>query len=192
MCRNVCVVKIAVFIPYFLFASKLIPVPLLYFFQFRAILVQGQKIIYQGDTMFKNIALGSALALALVTNAPVFANEHCQKHMDYMTQSLQLTSEQKAKIQTIRDEVKTNISSNRDQLKAIKTQIREMVTSDTIDQAKLDSLIQQKTTLMASMMKSRITMQNQIYNLLTPEQKKQFSDLMSKWEEKRKAMKEGC
>lgn len=152
--------------------------------------------------MFKKIMLCSTLALSMAATTPlVFADSTsdtstastmCQKRMDFMQKNLNLTSDQQAKMKAIHDSGKDAMQANWKQMKAIRDQIKKLVASDSLDQGQLDSLIQQKTTLMATMMKARITMQNQMYNVLTADQKKQFHDTMAKWEAQRKEWHKGC
>ncbi|KTC67928.1 16 kD immunogenic protein [Legionella birminghamensis] len=110
------------------------------------------------------------------------------KRWQEMVQTLQLTQDQQDKIKAIKDNAKSTMKDNWQQMKSIREEMKALVMSPTLDQAKLDSLIQQKTNLMASMMKTKITMKNQIYNLLNDQQKQQYQTLMSQWEAKRKQM----
>jgi len=152
--------------------------------------------------MFKKIILCSSLAFSLAVAAPlVFADDTssntapstlCQKRMDFMNKTLQLSSDQQAKIKAIHDSGKAAMKANWQQLKGLKDQMKQLVASDKLDQGQLDTLVQQKTALMGTMMKARVTLQNQVYNVLNDQQKKQFHDAMAKWEAQKKEWHKGC
>ncbi|KTD08120.1 Spy/CpxP family protein refolding chaperone [Legionella jamestowniensis] len=107
------------------------------------------------------------------------------KRMQEMMDSLNLDASQQAKIKTIKDQLKQSQQSNWEQMKSIRSQIHDLVTADSMDNSKLDSLINQKKELLGQMMKAKITAKQQIYSVLNADQKSQFKQMMKQWEEKR-------
>lgn len=133
----------------------------------------------------KSICL-AALALVFTLGQPVFANTisptqskpcHCHDHKKLLNQ-LNLTQEQKTKIKTIKMQAQKTIKENYRQLKAIKEQINALIANEKLDEAKLDSLINQRNKIAGAMLKNRVMMKNQIYNQLTNEQKSQYKKNM--------------
>ncbi|KTD51754.1 16 kD immunogenic protein [Legionella quinlivanii] len=110
---------------------------------------------------------------------------HAQRWQE-MVQTLQLTQDQQDKIKAIKDNAKSAMKANWTQMKSIREEMKALVMSPTLDQGKLDALVQQKTTLIGNMMKTKITMKNQIYNLLNDQQKQQYQTLMTQWETKKR------
>ena len=103
-------------------------------------------------------------------------------HMKKMAETLKLDDSQQAKIKSIREQMKASQQANREQMKSIRMQMNQLVQSTNMDESKLDSLINQKKELMAQMMKSRAMAKNQIFNLLNPQQKAQYQDMVKGWE----------
>lgn len=127
----------------------------------------------------KKILTLSAVLLAFFMNT-AFANlggGGCGC-MAQMMQDLNLTADQQQKINQIRDQTKSQMQSQKDQMRALKGQINDLIKSEKIDEAKLDSLVNQKKDLMASMMKAKIKMKNQIYNVLDAQQKTKFAAML--------------
>lgn len=91
---------------------------------------------------------------------------------DMMFQGLNLTDAQK---QQVRDIMK----ANRDQMKRPPQEemraMHDLVASDSFDKAKAEAQIARMEEQHKSMMLSRLETQNKIYNISTPEQKKQFN-----------------
>ena len=91
---------------------------------------------------------------------------------DMMFQGLNLTDAQK---QQIRDIMK----DNRDHMKRPPQEemraMHDLIASDSFDKAKAEAQITKMEEQHKAMMLSRLETQNKIYNILTPEQKKQFN-----------------
>lgn len=107
------------------------------------------------------------------------------KRMQEMLSALNLDASQQAKIKSIKDQLKQSQQANWEQMKSIRSQIHDLVAADSLDNSKLDSLINQKKELLGQMMKAKITAKQQIYSVLNADQKSQFKQLMKQWEEKR-------
>ncbi|STX29268.1 16 kD immunogenic protein [Legionella beliardensis] len=102
----------------------------------------------------------------------------CKRGLMKMLEPLQLTDAQKDQIKAIRDKAKASLQSNKDQLRSIRTQMHSLITTSSMDNAKLDSLISQKTTILGNMMRVKATAKNQIYNVLNPQQQQQFQQML--------------
>ncbi|WP_207384182.1 Spy/CpxP family protein refolding chaperone [Legionella nagasakiensis] len=104
--------------------------------------------------------------------------------MQKISQELNLTADQKEKIKAIKEEARKSLQANKEEMISIRTQVKELIKSDKIDEAKLNKLLEQKKEILASKMKTKIMMKNQIYNVLNAQQKAKFSAMMDKWENK--------
>lgn len=104
------------------------------------------------------------------------------KMIQMMMNSLNLDASQQAKIQAIHDQLKNDQKANWDKLRAIRSQIHDLITSDNFDASKASSLVDEKTAILGTMMKAKITAKNQIYNVLNDQQKTQFKQLMKDME----------
>jgi Spy/CpxP family protein refolding chaperone len=93
-------------------------------------------------------------------------------HHDMMFKDLNLTDAQK---QQVRDIMK----SQRDQMKRPPLEERramhDIIASDSFDKAKAEAQIDKMAEQHKAGMLARMETQNKIYNILTPEQKKQFN-----------------
>ncbi|MBB3320804.1 MULTISPECIES: ATP-independent periplasmic protein-refolding chaperone Spy [Atlantibacter] len=93
-------------------------------------------------------------------------------HHDMMFNNLNLTDAQKQQIREI-------MKAQRDKMKRPSLDERRamhaLVASDTFDRAKAEETVNKMAEQHKEMMLSRMETQNKIYNILTPEQKKQFN-----------------
>ncbi|WP_051546150.1 Spy/CpxP family protein refolding chaperone [Legionella lansingensis] len=106
-----------------------------------------------------------------------------KERMKEMMQSLNLDSSQQAKIKAIKDQLRQSQQSNMQQMKSIRSQIHDLITSGTMDESKLNSLIDQKKELLGQMIKAKIKAKQQIYNVLNDQQKSQFKQMLQQWEQ---------
>lgn len=143
--------------------------------------------------MNKKIIWLSALAFSLMCSQATFADYADKAHsscpkmgmmMDKMKSELNLTADQQKKIEDLKKQMMDQKETQKAQLKAIRTQMQELIRAPQLDQTKLDSLINEKKEILGAMMKNKITMKHQIYNLLTEDQKKKWDVMMQKWENK--------
>ncbi|KTC86525.1 Spy/CpxP family protein refolding chaperone [Legionella brunensis] len=139
-----------------------------------------------GQTVFAATAsqdvLSSSTSPTMSDKAPGCG---CGVRMKEMMSSLNLDATQQSKIKAIKDQLKQSQKANWEQMKSIRSQIHELVTADTLDKSKLDSLIDKKKELLGQMMKAKITAKQEIYSVLNTNQKTQFKQMMKQWEEKR-------
>ena len=131
------------------------------------------------------------IAFALILGQPSFASSDNDEkdyrghhRFDKLASKLELTPEQKAKIKAYKVKTRASMKENYTQLKALRSQINDLVKSDKIDETKLDNLIAQVNKIRGSMLKNRIMMQHKLYSLLTDKQKAKYQELKKKWEQR--------
>ncbi len=143
--------------------------------------------------MSKKFIWLSVIALVLTLGQPSFAcsgdSKHCDAHQkfDKLAQDLNLTADQKAKISAFKEKARASFKANYAQLRALRSQVNTLVKADKIDEAKLDSLVEQINKIRGSMLKNRIMMQHEMYSLLSDKQKAKFLELKKKWLENHNA-----
>lgn len=132
--------------------------------------------------MNKKLIWLSALTLAFTMGQTSFACPadnaqakqcHCNGHKS-MTDKLSLTDDQKSKIKAIKTQARKSLKADHQQVKSLRSQINALVTTDKLDEKKLDDLINQLAKIKTAMLKSKTIMKNQIYNVLTVQQKAQY------------------
>ena len=103
---------------------------------------------------------------------------------EMMFKGLNLTDAQKTQIRDIMKSQRDNMKSpSLDERRAM----HELVASDTFDKAKAEAQIDKMEAQHKEMALARLENQNKIYNILTPEQKKQFNANFEKHLTDRKA-----
>lgn len=148
--------------------------------------------------MKMQLGLAAALSMSMMFGQAAFAEDAmnmsadqqsmmescgCGHKMDDMMSSLKLDDAQKEKLKALKDQAKENMKANWAQMKEIRSQMDALVDSDTMDEAKVDSLINQKKELLATMMKSKAMMRHQIYTIMSPQQRTQMQNMMKQWKE---------
>lgn len=132
--------------------------------------------------MNKKLIWLSALTLALTIGQSSFAcgtdktqttQCHCSGHKS-MSGKLNLTDEQKGKIKAIKTAAHKSLKADHQQVILLRQQINTLVKTDKLDENKLDDLINQLAKIKSSMLKTKTIMKNQIYNVLTVQQKAQY------------------
>lgn len=131
------------------------------------------------------LIVASTLALGAVnfayaaetTTAPAESKammEHKGKGMmhDMMFKGLNLTDAQK---QQVREILKSQHEKMQRPSVEDRREVHNLIASDTFDKAKAEAQISKMDEQRKAMMLSRMETQNKIYNILTPEQKKQFN-----------------
>ncbi|ELA3178620.1 TPA: ATP-independent periplasmic protein-refolding chaperone Spy [Klebsiella aerogenes] len=138
------------------------------------------------------LALGAAnLAHAADTTAttqtdskPMMHHKGMPGHHDMMFKDLNLTDAQKQQVRDIMKSQRHNMKRpSLDERRAM----HDLIASDTFDKAKASAQIDKMEAQHKEMMLSRMETQNKIYNILTPEQKKQFNANFEKHLTERKA-----
>ncbi|MEI7375845.1 ATP-independent periplasmic protein-refolding chaperone Spy [Dickeya chrysanthemi] len=135
------------------------------------------------------LALGSAgFAYAADTSVPD-QGARMMKHHDggrgergmmeenMMFKGLNLTDEQRQKMRDIMDNAKkdrTRPSAEE------RTQWHSLIAADSFDKTKAEAMVNKMAEANKAHMLKRLELHNQMYNVLTPEQKKQFNDNFAK------------
>ncbi len=104
----------------------------------------------------------------------------CYKQSNNAVKKLNLTKDQKVKIHALKVVAYKSFKANSQKMKSIRSEIQGLITSDKMDEAKLDALIAQRNQIKSSMIKNRILMQHQIYALLNQDQKVQYKEITKK------------
>lgn len=127
------------------------------------------------------LAMGAANlahAAETTTAAPVDAKPMMQHkgkfgpHHDMMFKNLNLTDAQK---QQIRDIIKAQREQMKRPLLEERRAMHDIIASDTFDKAKAEAQITKMEAQRKANMLAHMETQNKIYNVLTPEQKKQYN-----------------
>lgn len=129
--------------------------------------------------------------IAIGLSAPVIADHgsyhncgSCKK-MQKLETELNLTATQKEKITEIKKQSKDEFKSTLNELKALKKEMKDFVKSETMDDKKLDELVTKKTELTGKLMKIKLKMKHEIYNILDEDQKTKFNKIMEDHHAKR-------
>lgn len=127
------------------------------------------------------LALSSAsFAFAAETSPVTGSSTQTQGNMEHKGPNhyspfagIKLTEQQRTQMKAL---WKTSgIQHDRSDMKKQMDTLHSLVASDTFDQAKVKSEIDQITQAQSARMLQRATIENKMYNLLTPDQKKQFN-----------------
>jgi Spy/CpxP family protein refolding chaperone len=128
------------------------------------------------------VVMASAVAksqTADTTTAPPPAHPHFH-HMGFwgprMAEKLNLTDEQKTQMKAIWQKEKPTMKPLMQQMHQIDQQLHQYA-EGTFDQAKVQALAQQKAGVQSQITVQETSVHNQMYQLLTPEQKTQLQQL---------------
>ena len=122
----------------------------------------------------KSVIAVSTLAIATMVGSVAAQQASAKPHdhgLTFMATALDLTDAQVAQIKQIRTANKPDMQANHAQMKALHEQLHTLVTSDTFDEAKVQSVIAQVQQLQASEMLNHARTMNAIYKVLNPQQK---------------------
>lgn len=123
------------------------------------------------------------LMLSLGMSQVTFAKQHCDKMKSYKAKmekvydSLDLTDEQEKAIKSIKEKYRSDKKALYMKYKGYKGQMRDMMQSGSVDEAKLNELIKVKQNMVAEKMKLRAYKMSAIYKLLTPEQREKMKEM---------------
>jgi len=132
--------------------------------------------------MASTLALGAVnLAHAADNMAPDSMMMHKKGERDggheNMFKGLNLTDAQKQQIRTLMQEKHGQMKGS---WKEDKRAMHDLVASDSFDKTKAQAQVDKMAENYKTRMLSHLEIQNKIYNILTPEQKKQFNDKFEK------------
>ncbi len=136
------------------------------------------------------LVLGSVqLAFAADTAATAPANGEMMMHhrgnhgpmMEHMFKGLNLTDQQRQQMRDIFKETRKEMNMPS---AAERQQMHEIVAADTFDSAKAQTFVNSLTQEQNQRILARLEMENKMYNVLTPEQKKEFNEKFQQHAEK--------
>ena len=93
-----------------------------------------------------------------------------QRHLETMTDLLDLTELQQQQIQALYDNERTALAETLQQLRAGHEQMRSLLDAETFDEATIRSLAQSQANLKVEVIVSHAKVKHQILQLLSPEQ----------------------
>lgn len=123
------------------------------------------------------------LMLNLGISQVTYAKHHCDNMKGYKTKmekvydSLDLTDEQEKAIKSIKAKYRSEKKALYMKYKDYKGQMRDIMQSGSIDEAKLNELIKVKQNMVAEKIKLRANKMSAIYKLLTPEQREKMKEM---------------
>lgn len=148
-------------------------------------------------------ALVSVAAIGLLLS-PTFSNAEGMEHqqgghyaqscrgqnhwghgLEHAVHFLNLSSEQQDKVFQIVHDNETQLYQNHKTIREAHKELRDMTTSNSYDNAKALAISNQMGSAIASNVAIRTQINRQIYELLTPEQKRKLAEMNKKFEEKR-------
>ncbi len=101
--------------------------------------------------------------------------------MDMMFKGLKLTEQQQQQMRDIFKETRKEVNMPSP---AERQQMHEIIAADSFDSAKAQAFVTAQSQEQNQRMLTRLEMQNKMYNVLTPEQKKEFNDKYQQHAEK--------
>ena len=125
---------------------------------------------------FAAIALCVGVASAQPRTGMQAGPHRLELHQQFM-EELDLSSEQKEKIQGIRLEARKQRIAHHAKLQLAQLELHELIEADTPDQKKIDVKIAELSKLRETAMRDRITTHLEVQKILTPEQRKKAKDL---------------
>ena len=146
--------------------------------------INGAKVIVN-----KKIVCLSAIALCLCLNQSPYADSERAPPLpgegfETVVQSLHLSADQKAGIQNIREKAETAIHLRIEEIHSLRQQTNDLLSTPTLDEDKLDSVIGDEKEAIGSILKIRAMERHDISDLLTAEQKATFTGMIKRWEKK--------
>lgn len=130
--------------------------------------------------LWKHAIATSALLVATMIGTAVAQDappKHGDHHMAFMATALDLTDAQVTQIKQIHSAGREQMQPSHAQLKTLHQQLHALVTSDTFDEAKAQSLIAQIQQVQSAQMLEHAREMNATYKVLNPQQKAKFEKL---------------
>ena len=129
--------------------------------------------------------IASSLILSLALTQVSFADHHradestnTHKHWQ-LTEKLNLSDEQKAKIKEMRNLMHADMHAIYEQNMKLNDSINKLTKNTTMDEKKLEVLLKQKAELTAKMLKNKIMFKHKMYNMLDKNQKAKLDEMQN-------------
>ena len=100
--------------------------------------------------------------------------KECKKGHEQYSKIPDLTQEQKAQIEAIRDGFKEENQTTKSAIREKREELRQLTSAESVNIEAVDSLIDEIGALKTSMMKSKTNMDIEVRSLLTEEQREYF------------------
>lgn len=139
--------------------------------------------------MNKKMIWLSALALSMSISQATLACD-CGRdwtpgdRMEKMTESLDLTADQKAKIKAIGTQAKESMKPKMVEMRDIRMQLNTLADAKVLDEGKIDALISQRKEIMGTIVKGRLMVRHDISMILTDAQKAKLAQMVAAWKAK--------
>ncbi|CDZ79068.1 periplasmic repressor CpxP [Legionella massiliensis] len=135
--------------------------------------------------MYKKIFQTFALAFTTIFSPVILANScYCPEGLKPIVESLKLDDSQKAKIKPVLEQLASTVKNDSNQMEALFQQEKQKLESTNIDQAAVNSLIDQQAKLNGEIIKAKVNARIQISAVLSPQQQTDFQNKIKKNEEK--------
>ena len=148
-------------------------------------------------------AIALATPIAIAQNAGGDQGQHKGTHGDWggrreggprgggMFRGLDLTDEQKAKLQQIHQSFDERTRPLREQLRAKHEELRQAEAGNTFNEALATQKLTEAAAIQAKLMGEEFRMRQESLSVLTPEQKTQLEQRRQQFEQKREQFREG-
>lgn len=152
---------------------------------------QGFLALAVGTSVVAGCGMAPASTPSALEARSVLAEQEADKKKAHGTlaflDTLELTEAQKTQLQTIKDEFKAGIDKT--QITALKTQVKEALLAETVDKAKLTTLLTQGLDMKQAHLTRMVDLLDKVREVLTEEQRKALAvailDKMSAKREKK-------
>lgn len=131
------------------------------------------------------LLFGTSFAQEAATPEKMRHGKH-GKHQTMLDDIPDLTEDQKAQINEIREAGRKQMEPQRQETKKLRMKMIELKSAENPDQKQINELIDRQAKVKAEMMKTRTASELKIRSLLTPEQRKAFDAKQKERREKRK------
>lgn len=134
------------------------------------------------------VLVGTVVAKSQTTDdaapaAPAMHGHHMRRgmegHFHFMSAKLNLTDDQKTQMKAIMEKERTSLQPLHQQEGQLDQQLRQYVEGN-FDQAKVSALAAQKAQIQAQLTVEQARVHNQLYQLLTSDQKDQLKQMQAK------------
>ncbi|HKO88105.1 MAG TPA: Spy/CpxP family protein refolding chaperone [Burkholderiales bacterium] len=116
-----------------------------------------------------------------------FSGQGHGRHGGDFTRGLNLTEAQRDKIFELRHAAAPSLRSKGKEVRAARSEMRQVAMTDKFDEGRVIALSNQLAKAEAEFNVTRLRLTNQVYNVLTPEQRKQAADMRNHRIERAKA-----
>jgi Spy/CpxP family protein refolding chaperone len=132
--------------------------------------------IWRFEMRKQTIFAGMIVALFLLALSASFAQNPPERPGERLANFLNLTPEQKTKLEGMRKARQEERQAIFEQMRRLRTELREAMKNPQSDEKKIDGLIDEMSRLRATQMKNGLRAAREMEKVLTPEQLKKFNE----------------